>query len=67
MRNTTTDLLGNKCNRAFKDSGLNIPTFINWVVRKGGAFDVTVDSFCCVRDGRIVTFYFAENNWYAKY
>ncbi len=67
MRNDTTDNIGNWITFEFKKSGLSVHDFIEQQVNAGIAFDVTEETFHSIVNNDIVSHYYTNNRWYAKY
>ena len=67
MRTDYLDRLADITNRSFLKSRLTISQFIETLVDVGVAFDCTESSYHAIDNGEIVSFYFAGNQWNAKY
>lgn len=67
MRNERTDQLGDQATDQYKKSGLTVTGFIQDMVKTRTAFDTTESTFHTIDRNDIVSYYFANGRWFAKY
>jgi len=67
MRDARIDELGEIATSVFRKSGLSMKEFIQNMVKTAAAFDTTESTFHTVDRDDIVSYYFANGRWFAKY
>ena len=67
MRNARTDFLGDQATEQFKKSGLTVAGFIQDMVKNHEAFDTRENAFHTIDQDDIMSYYFANGRWFAKY
>lgn len=67
MRNDRTDWLGYAIQKQYKQSGLSTKEFVEKLKNTGEVFDTGDDYFHFIDGNEIVSAYFTQSSWYAKY
>lgn len=69
MRNDFTDMIGNNVTELFHRLNMPIKEFIDHLIDKIGAFDITNNSFHVIECNCVVSVYYNtnRNRWYAKF